>query len=136
MTAYERHFIVIDDNKLDCFIAEKMILKSGLSKKINLFLDGREALEFIKNDAPPANGHKVIIIVDIQMPLINGFEFVETFETFSQDIQDNYAIFMLSSTNNENDLNRVRNYRSVKQLFNKPLTKKCLFLLIEHLDRH
>ena len=59
MTAYERHFIVIDDNKLDCFIAEKMILNTGMSKKISLFFDGREALEFIRTDPPPTNGDKI-----------------------------------------------------------------------------
>lgn len=133
MTAYERHFIVIDDNKLDCFIAEKMILNTGMSKKISLFFDGREALEFIKTDAAPVNGDKIIIMVDIQMPLINGFEFVEAFETLPQAIQDNYVIFMLSSSNNENDLNRLRNYRSVKHLFNKPLTRKSLTTLIDQL---
>lgn len=132
MTAYERHFIVIDDNKLDCFIAEKMILNTGMSKKISLFFDGREALQFIRNEEQPPNGHKVIIMVDIQMPLINGFEFVEQFETLPREIQDNYVIFMLSSSNNENDLNRLRNYRSVKHLFNKPLTRKSLSQLIEH----
>lgn len=132
MTAYERHFIVIDDNKLDCFIAEKMILNTGMSKKISLFFDGREALQFIRNDVQPPNGQKVIIMVDIQMPLINGFEFVEQFETLPQEIQDNYVIFMLSSSNNENDLNRLRNYRSVKHLFNKPLTRKSLSQLIDH----
>jgi CheY-like chemotaxis protein len=132
MTAYERHFIVIDDNKLDCFIAEKMILNTGMSKKISLFFDGREALQFIRNDAQPPNGQKVIIMVDIQMPLINGFEFVEQFETLPQEIQDNYVIFMLSSSNNENDLNRLRNYKSVKHLFNKPLTRKSLNMLIDH----
>src|SRR5688500_7233028 len=124
MTAYERHVIVIDDNKLDCFIAEKMILNTGMSKKISLFFDGSEALQFIRNDAQPPNCHNVIIIVDIQIPLINGFEFVEAFETLPQEIQDKYAIYMLSSSNNENDLNRLRNYKSVKHLFNKPLTRK------------
>jgi CheY-like chemotaxis protein len=132
MTAYERHFIVIDDNKLDCFIAEKMILNTGISKKISLFFDGREALQFIRNEIQPPNGNKVIIMVDIQMPLINGFEFVEQFETLPREIQDNYVIFMLSSSNNENDLNRLRNYRSVKHLFNKPLTRKSLSQLIDH----
>jgi CheY-like chemotaxis protein len=135
MTAYARHFIVIDDNKLDCFIAEKMILKSGLSNRINLFMDGREALDFIKADTPPENGSKVIIIVDIQMPLINGFEFVETFETLPPDIRQHYVIFMLSSSNNENDMNRVRNFSSVKYLLNKPLTKKCLHSLVELLNK-
>lgn len=131
MTAYKRNFIVIDDNKLDCFIEQKIIANTGISEKISLFLDAGEALTFIKNSVSDKNGEKTIILVDIQMPLMNGFEFVEAFENLSGDIQDNYLIFMLSSSINENDLNRIRNYKCVKQIISKPLSIKKLAALIE-----
>ena len=131
MTAHKRNFIVIDDNKLDCFIGQKIILNTGISNKISLFLDAGEALAFIKNGVSVENGEKNIIIVDIQMPLMNGFEFVEAFENLQEEIKNNYLIFMLSSSINENDLNRVRNYKSVKQLISKPLSIKKLAALID-----
>jgi hypothetical protein len=56
------------------------------------------------------------------MPLMNGFEFVEAFEVLPGEIQDGYIIFMLSSSINENDINRISNYKSVKQIINKPLS--------------
>lgn len=131
MTAHKRNFIVIDDNKLDCFIEKKIILNTGISNQVSLFLDANEALAFIKNGIPVETEEKSIIIVDIQMPLMNGFEFVEAFETLPADIQNSYVIFMLSSSINENDLNRVRNYKSVKQIISKPLSIKKLGALIE-----
>ncbi len=131
MTAHKKNFIVIDDNKLDCFIEQKIIANTGISDKISLFLEAREALAFIKNSVSDKNGEKIIILVDIQMPLMNGFEFVEAFENLPRDIQDDYLIFMLSSSINENDLNRVRNYKSVKQIISKPLSIKKLAALIE-----
>ncbi|MEO5999617.1 MAG: response regulator [Chitinophagaceae bacterium] len=131
MTDRKRNFIVIDDNKLDCFIEQKIILNTGVSGKIHLFLDAGEALELIKSGMAVDNDEKIIIIVDIQMPLMNGFEFVEAFETLPNEIQDKYQILMLSSSINENDLNRVRNYKSVIQFISKPLSIKKLVAFIE-----
>lgn len=131
MTTRKRNFIVIDDNKLDCFIEQKIILNTGISDKVSLFLDAREALAFIENDTTEKSPEKIVIIVDIQMPLMNGFEFVEAFELLPSEIQDNYLIFMLSSSINENDLNRVSNYKSVRQIISKPLSVKKLVALID-----
>jgi CheY-like chemotaxis protein len=131
MTDRKRNFIVIDDNKLDCFIGKKIILNTGVSDKIHLFLDAGEALELIKSGEAVDNDEKIIIIVDIQMPLMNGFEFVEAFETLPDEIQARYRIFMLSSSINENDLNRVRNYKSVIEIISKPLSIKKLVSFID-----
>ena len=128
MTAHKWHFIVIDDNKLDCFIAEKIIRNTGLSESVSTFSDARQALEFLTSDTQ-SNQQNNLIIVDIQMPLMNGFEFVEAFEMLSQELQNRFVIFMLTSSINENDLNRVKNYHSVKHLLNKPLTSDKLLYL-------
>ena len=133
MAQRKLHFIVIDDSKLDCFIAEKIIRNTGMCDTILSFTDAKEALEYIKTDAV-AKTEKTVLIVDIQMPLMNGFEFVEAFEKLPLEIQDKYIIYVLSSSINENDLNRVRGYRSVKHFLNKPLTSNTLSALIEWID--
>ena len=122
------NFIVIDDSKLDCFIAEKIIKNTGKSESIKSFLQATEALEFIAN-TPPDDSH-TIILVDIQMPVMNGFEFVEAFEKLPAHVTGNYTIYIISSSINENDLNRVHNFVSVKQFLNKPLTSNNLAILI------
>ena len=122
------NFIVVDDSKLDCFIAEKIIRNTGMSDGILSFTDATAALGHIEK--VPAHGpSKTIVIVDIQMPLMNGFEFVEAFQKFAQEIQDHYIIYVLSSSINESDLTRVRNYPSVKHFLNKPLTSNTLSTL-------
>ena len=123
------HFIVIDDSKLDCFIAEKIIKNTGISESIKSFLQATEALDYIKSI--PADDHnRSIILVDIQMPVMNGFEFVEAFEKLPADLIKNYTIFIISSSINENDLSRVHNYVTVKQFLNKPLTSNNLSVLL------
>lgn len=123
------NFIVIDDSKLDCFIAEKIIRNTGKCEQIRSFLKAKEALDFISN-APHDEQSRTIILVDIQMPIMNGFEFVEAFEQLPGNIVNNYTIYIISSSINETDLSKVHNYRSVKQFLNKPLTSNNLSVLL------
>ena len=129
MTQDKLNFIVIDDSKLDCFIAEKIIRNTGVSNDVRSFTDAREALSYIK-DKPAGSTNSTVLIVDIQMPVMNGFEFIEAFEQLPQAVQDNYLVYVLSSSINENDLNRVRSYKSVKHFLNKPLNSSTLTALI------
>jgi CheY-like chemotaxis protein len=127
------NFIVIDDSKLDCFIAEKIIKNTGKCETIRSFLQAREALEFISKTHADAQS-QTIILVDIQMPVMNGFEFVEAFEKLPKEITANYTIYIITSSINENDLDRVHNYSSVKQFLNKPLTSNNLAILLNSDD--
>lgn len=127
--AKKQHFIVIDDSKLDCFIAEKVIKNTGKCESVQSFLQAREALEFIKQDKAE-KPYPNIILVDIQMPVMNGFQFVEEFEKLPADITKKYKIYVISSSINDIDLGRVHNYESVVQFLNKPITSNNLSLLL------
>ena len=130
MSDEKLHFIVIDDSKLDCFIADKIIQNTGRSASINTFQQPAEALEHIKNVNATREG-KTIVFVDIQMPIMNGFEFVEAFEALDEEFKKPFIIYMLSSSINENDITRVRRYPSVKQFLNKPLSAKTMATVLE-----
>jgi CheY-like chemotaxis protein len=123
------NFIVIDDSKLDCFIAEKIIKNTGKCETIRSFLQAKDALDYIASTPPDDLSH-TIVLVDIQMPVMNGFEFVEAFEQLPGSIVANYTIYVISSSINENDLQKVHNYKSVKQFLNKPLTSNNLSALL------
>jgi CheY-like chemotaxis protein len=68
------------------------------------------------------------------MPVMNGHQFVEAFEQLPQNIQDHYTIYMISSSSNPSDLNRIANYKSVKQFSNKSITKDLILEFIKTLD--
>ena len=124
------HFIVIDDSKLDCFIAEKIIKNTGKSESIRSFLQAEEAIKFIATTPHQADGGHTIILVDIQMPIMNGFEFVEAFEKLTGDIRVAYTIYVISSSINEDDIHKLQTYASVKQFLNKPINSNMLASLL------
>ncbi|MDB5118904.1 MAG: chemotaxis-specific methylesterase [Sphingobacteriales bacterium] len=125
MDGVKYNFIVVDDSKLDCFVAEKVIKHSGKALVVKSFLEPIKALEYIKRNEI-FNTSKTIIILDIQMPVMTGHQFVEAFEQLSQEIQDRYIVYMISSSSNESDLNRIANYKSVRKFSNKPINKEMI----------
>jgi CheY-like chemotaxis protein len=125
----KHHFIVIDDSKLDCFIAEKVIRNTGKCESVQSFLQAKEALEFIRKDVAE-KPFPYIVLVDIQMPVMNGFQFVEEFEKLPADITRKYKIYVISSSINDIDLSKVHAYNTIEEFLNKPITSNNLSLLL------
>ena len=69
------NYIIIDDNRIDLLVASKAIeISHKAVVEVHQFLSASIALEFVKNNATP---FLTIMLIDIQMPLMNGFEFME-----------------------------------------------------------
>lgn len=126
------HFIIIDDSRLDCFIAEKIIQNSAIFSSVKSYMEATEAFEIIKNKKEEGDGVITIIVLDIQMPVMNGFEFVSAFEKLPKEIQSKYAIFLFSSSINENDKNRLKNYPAIIRFYSKPISKETIAQMVEY----
>lgn len=133
MSAQFPNFIIIDDSRLDCFIAEKIIQNSGTYSSVKSYMEATEAYEAIKNGLIGDDSIITIIILDIQMPVMNGFQFVEVFEQLPKEIQSKFAIFLFSSSINENDKNRLDNYPSIIRFYSKPISKDTVAQMIEQI---
>ena len=121
------NFIIIDDSKEDCYLIKKRLETLSGSFDIKSFLSSQEAYHHIKNAVEVA---KSIIILDIYMPLMDGFEFVEAFENLPKNIQDSYLICALTSSINKNYIDKISAYKSVKFFLEKPLKTESLLDLM------
>ncbi len=128
------HFIIIDDSQLDCFIGEKIIQNTGTYSSIKSYTQATDAYEHIKNSAPSPADAMTIIVLDIQMPVMNGFQFVEAFELLPENIRSNYTIFMFSSSINENDKNRMENHPCIVKFYGKPISKDIVASLVDSIS--
>jgi CheY-like chemotaxis protein len=127
------HFIIIDDSQLDCFIGEKIIQNTGTFSSVKSYTQAAEAYEIIKNSDPSPAEAITIVVLDIQMPVMNGFQFVENFELLPENIRANYAIFMFSSSINENDKNRLENHPCIRKFYGKPISKEIVAKIVDSL---
>lgn len=111
--------ILIDDSAFDLFIYEKLLQKSGLTRSVKTFNSAREALQYLI--AEEERLPQTLILLDLQMPDMNGFEFVDSYDSVSDALKSKIKIYMLSSTIDSRDIERAKSSPNIIDLLSKPL---------------
>ncbi|PBJ06824.1 response regulator [Flavobacterium sp. ACN6] len=115
---FKPQFIIIDDNLIDQFVTKKL-LKKGLD--VNpLFIanNGKEGIEWLLKNSD--NNESLIILLDIQMPIMNGFEFLDEFARLEEDVKEKIEIFVISSTLDTEEIKKAKENKYVSDFWNKP----------------
>jgi CheY-like chemotaxis protein len=127
-----RIVMLIDDNEIDNLINQKMIEAANITDSIFTHTGAKSAIEFLKNIEKIEVADKVlpdVIFLDIDMPLMDGFQFLAEFEKFGNSVKKKCKIVMLTSSINPQDLSRSKKYPNVKLYLNKPLSHESLVKL-------
>ncbi|MCC8361264.1 response regulator [Salinimicrobium sediminilitoris] len=128
-----KHYIVVDDDKTNNLICEFTIKSFNSQAVINLFLEPEEALMFIKEDySKEAVDFPTILFLDVNMPVMSGWEFLDIFQEFKEHIKNQFQIFILTSSI-EDFSNEAKLYPFVSGFLSKPLKKDKLKELVEGL---
>nr|WP_294792258.1 response regulator [uncultured Mucilaginibacter sp.] len=127
-------FMVIDDTELDHFIVKKMVLHADKRFEVKAFYEAMSALAHIKGDGEVLKDSVcTLVLLDIYMPMMNGYEFLDEFEALDPAIQDKYYIVVLTSSHEPADMNRIGAYKSTKGLLSKPLLAEDLSAVINRM---
>jgi CheY-like chemotaxis protein len=125
-----RAVMLIDDNEIDNLINQKMIEAANISEHIFTHSGAKSAIEFLKNIEKVGEDARhvlpEVIFLDIDMPLMDGFQFLDEFDKLTEATKEHCKIVMLTSSINPQDVNKSHKYSAVKQYINKPLTQKNL----------
>lgn len=125
--------LCVDDDPITLMLCKKVIQKSNFSEKIDTAINGEDALKYFDNlisTKATSNYYPQLIFLDLNMPVMNGWEFLDIFSKnqylkhFSET-----KVIVLSSTIDPEDIQKSKQYAMVKEFLSKPITSEILEIL-------
>jgi CheY-like chemotaxis protein len=122
------YILLIDDDAEDNYFHQIVINEMNITERIEVALNSVEALNFLKKENQT---HPDIIFLDINMPKMNGWEFMEAYKELRIDQKAKGFVVMLSTSENPEDKKRAGQFSEIIGFSSKPLTEETLNGIIE-----
>ena len=125
-----KSILLVDDDDDSNFISEILINRSGITDSITCVKNGNEALQYISKFANleiPIS-YSQIILLDLHMPVMDGFDFLEQLSRLIPNYLKVFKIFILTSSSNPSDIEKIKQY-NIEGYINKPLDNNKIKLI-------
>lgn len=123
------NLLVIDDDDINIFIIKKIVEKTGFEIDMVARNNGQQAIDYLNETIAHNKALPRLVLIDINMPVMNGWEFIEAYDTLG--IAQKVDMYILSSSVYENDIEKTKSYKAVKGFISKPLSMERLTELIK-----
>jgi CheY-like chemotaxis protein len=121
-----KHVLLVDDNEINNLLHERLIEMSDFGEQVVVQQSATEALDYLRSVANDPALIPEVIFLDIRMPVMDGFGFMEEFQKLPDSITGKTKVILLSSTLDPEDNTKAKNYRHVIKMLLKPLTVEQL----------
>lgn len=119
--------LIVDDDPILIMVCGRLMKITGFSDEVVSAREGREALQVLEEVfANTPEKLPQVILLDINMPVMNGWEFLEDFKRLVARFPQEIPVYMLSSTIDQADFDKAKTYSVIKGFYCKPLTKENL----------
>lgn len=125
-------FIIIDDDPMNNLLCSRMIQLNFSEASVSTFIDPLAALERMQGHYSNPDTKNAVVFLDIDMPQLNGWEVLDEFHTFPEEVKNHFKFFILSSFVYTKDQLNQRKKQYVSGYIAKPLTKFILQETIQH----
>lgn len=126
MTAHLRSVLLVDDSEADNFLHRRAIERSGLVADVVVQPDGEAALDFLRTCAESGQPLPELVLVDINMPRMTGWEFLDDYADLPSEIREQSVLYVVSGTLNPADHARAEASPVVAGFRQKSLTREML----------
>ncbi len=114
---------LIDDDEIYKYATRKIIVRTNLVKNVMEFEDGEEAITFLNRNCKDCKKVPDVIFLDINMPYLDGWGFLNEFAKLKDNIKKEVMIFMLSTSSLQQDIEKANSYSEVTGYIVKPITE-------------
>lgn len=121
---------LIDDDRIYQFTAKRIIELVNPLQKVLVFSNGKEAIDFFSQQTLSNEQLPDVIFLDINMPVMNGWEFLEAYNLVKTELDKQISIYMVSSSVDEKDKIRSKSF-DVKDFIEKPIDKEMMVEILQ-----
>ena len=127
--------LLVDDYEADNYFNNYILKEADVCNHSKIALNGIEALEYInksgENDQNGSFPRPELIFLDINMPRMNGFEFLEEYQKLDESLKSSIIVFILTTSLNPDDKIKASKIKEVKEFILKPLDTELIHKLID-----
>lgn len=116
--------LLVDDDDVTNFLSREMLRLYMSSPKIDIALNGQEAVDYLLARASDPDSLPNLILLDINMPIMDGWDFLAEFDKIKRPGFEKINIIMFTSSVYYEDIDRARTYASVQNIYSKPLDEQ------------
>ena len=129
-----KNLALVDDDELFVFLTKMTIDETNLVDMIKVFRNGLDAINFLKENSNNQEQLPELILLDLSMPVMDGWQFLEEYIKLKPRIGKKITIYIVSSSISPKDLGKAKSISEVSDYIIKPITKEALIEIIKKIE--
>ena len=125
---------IIDDDTIYQFTMKAILTKMACFKEIYIFNDGEEAIDYLSSHAQEPEKIPDLVLLDIDMPVLDGFQFMEQYEILLPKLKKTATIYMSSSSLDPKDIVKANKIENIKEYLIKPIEESKLAAMVKQIE--